>query len=453
MLPFHLPIYLTLLGFHHFRDAMATEEPFKSSLSPESTDFLPPGAFVVAGLIQATEFAQYLEENPEIVVKQLLLSDSSVWDIENNYGFLNTSKYYPRRPVFTDSVWAAFGGPEDDLDIPDEEADAVAHNTKLSRKRKRSLRDHPAVLDRILNRTHTSLETFSYLLYIENCPRYNRRRPLNPEAAKELRLFNRDFPRLRDLTVKASGVWKPLARTCNTANAGRLKVPDDLEDGQMRRMQGFPQLDTVTHLHIMGNQDTCDCERRSLSSYRDQFENLSHFRLTDQRLLPHEFNPCHVNAAGFRGMVEVLIRGVSLGEEWLRPLWKKIKGKFLGVSYEEKCRPFPKDLTVIVQPGFSPMLENSGFRGTSGVAYNEDLHRLDSMQDINVHLSWPVQSDWVKYGRDGVFPLDRAILNFKEHIFGGGGEWKIGEELNKETPREWWWNSDREEFNVTHEEL
>ncbi|GAW03735.1 hypothetical protein LENED_005479 [Lentinula edodes] len=81
------------------------------------------------------------------------------------------------------------------------------------------------------------------------------------------------------------------------------------------------------------------------------------------------------------------------------------------------------------------MLENSRFRG------------------IDVHLSWPVQSDWVKYGRDGVFPLERAILNFKERIFGGNGEWKIGEELNKETPREWWWNSDREEFNVTHEEL
>lgn len=85
------------------------------------------------------------------------------------------------------------------------------------------------------------------------------------------------------------------------------------------------------------------------------------------------------------------------------------------------------------------MLENSRFRATSGVAYDEDLHRLDSMQGIDVHLSWPVQSDWVKYGQDGVFPLDRAILNFKERIFGGGGEWKIGEELNKETPREWWW--------------
>ncbi|KAJ3855326.1 hypothetical protein EV368DRAFT_79737 [Lentinula lateritia] len=452
MLPFHLPIYFSLLGFHHFREAMAMapEESFKLSLSPESTDFLSPGAFVVAGLTRATEFAQYLEDNPEIVVKQLLLSDSSVWDIENNYGFLNTSKYYPRRPVFTDSDWVPFGGPEDDLDIPDEEADAVAHNTKLSRKRKRLLRDHLAVLDRILNRTHTSLETFSYLLYIANSPRYNRRRQPSTKAEKELRLFNRDFPRLRDLTVKASGVWKPLART--TAEAGR-KVPDNMEDGQIRRTQVFPPLDTVTHLHIMGYQDTCDYERRSLSSYRDQFKNLSHFRLTDQRLLPHEIYPCHVNAAGFWGMVEILIRGLSLGEEWLRPLWKKIKGKFWGVSYEEKCRPFPKDLTVIVQPGFSPMLENSGFCGPSGVDYNDDLHRLDSMQDIDVHLSWPVQSDWVKYGRDGVFPLERAILNFKERIFGGDGEWKIGEELRKETPREWWWNSGQEESNVTHEEL
>ncbi|KAJ4470910.1 hypothetical protein J3R30DRAFT_3531790 [Lentinula aciculospora] len=456
-----------LLGAYNVHNTVASvaDKPSQSFLSSNNTDLLLPGSFIVAGLIPATEFAHYLQDNPEVVVNQLLLSDSSIWDIDNNYGFLDRSKYYARARTSGDSGFVQYSDYYNDMDIPDEEADVVAHNTKLSRKQKRLLRDHPAVLDRILNHTHTSLETFSYLLYIENYPRYDyigysRMDPAVARSEGDLRLFNCDFPRLRDLTVKASGVWQPLARNTGSTNVANRKLPEEMMD-QSRSLWEFPQLDSVTHLHIIGDQDTNLIEKRPLSSYSEQFKNLNQIRLTDQHLLPGEFYPQYHKISVLWEALKTILRGVSLDEEWYYPhyvkppgLWNEVKGRLQGVSYETEWRPFPENLTVIVQPGFSVLLGNDNkYCGTPDVDYNDLLRKLDSMKNKNVHLSWPIQSDWLKYKWRGVFPLQRAISNFRERISGGDGEWKVGEELNNESPREWWWNRGREEDNVIHDEL
>ncbi|KAJ3820059.1 hypothetical protein EV361DRAFT_930541 [Lentinula raphanica] len=419
------------LAFFHIcaGNAMAlTEDRVDKFLSSDNTDFLPPGAYIATGLASVTEFAQFLDKNPAVEVKQLLLSDSSIWDMENNYGFLDVSKYHSHSLDadldVDDLSWSQFGRCNDDLDVPDEEADAVAHNTKLSRKQRRSLRDHPAVLDRILNRSHTSLETFSYLLYIENHRGYYCQTRQIPNE-KNTRLFNRDFPRLKDLTVKGSSVWDPLEQI----GRQERELSEAVEDAQ-RDLWKIPSLRTVTHLHVIGSHHMNDGER-SLSSYRAQFKNLTHIRVTDS--LPSEFRTRYVKIASSWGM---------------------LKAMFGGPSYEPVPRIFPENLTVIVQPNFYPMLNDwQDDCGTPGAEYNGLIHELDSMQDQNVHLSWPIREDWLKYKWQGLYPVERAISNFVEHISGGDGEWKVGEELIRETPREWWWKFDVKRNSSTHEEL
>lgn len=96
---------------------------------------------------------------------------------------------------------------------------------------------------------------------------------------------------------------------------------------------------------------------------------------------------------------------------------------------------------MIIQPEFPFILDEPSNDGCEcrTTDYDSELDRLNSMQKQNVYLSWPIQNDWLKFKSVGLFPLHRVISNFKERVSGGAGEWKIGEELEKETPRERWW--------------
>lgn len=103
---------------------------------------------------------------------------------------------------------------------------------------------------------------------------------------------------------------------------------------------------------------------------------------------------------------------------------------------------FPEQLNVIIQPEFPFIADEYSDYGCEcdhTTSYDSKLDRLDSMQKQNVYLSWPIQNDWLKFKSVGVFPLHRGISNFKERVSGEAGEWKIGEELERETPRVRWW--------------
>ncbi|KAJ7121932.1 hypothetical protein C8R46DRAFT_1364604 [Mycena filopes] len=93
----------------------------------------------------------------------------------------------------------------------------------------------------------------------------------------------------------------------------------------------------------------------------------------------------------------------------------------------------PDNLTVIVQPGFDPMLGGGSFCGTPGVEYDDMLDLL--LAEPRVHVKYPREKDYTQ--RRGLFPLDRSISEFLGRERGEEGQWAVEDMPHRD---DWWWN-------------
>lgn len=91
----------------------------------------------------------------------------------------------------------------------------------------------------------------------------------------------------------------------------------------------------------------------------------------------------------------------------------------------------PGNLTVIVQPGFYPLLEG-GMCGNPGIEYGEMIEVLARASRVHVRL--PEKEDYHP-GR-GLVLLRRAIEEFEDRTREGEGDWALPGPLPD--PNEWW---------------
>lgn len=106
------------------------------------------------------------------------------------------------------------------------------------------------------------------------------------------------FPQLRALTVTANTIWiSPKKNTPSSDFVWQL-----------------PSLDNLTHLHVIGH--IRKSKYHQLSSYRTQFPNLTHIRLTGSNNLPSEFYPTYNKPSGIWQRMAALWHGAPLIEKW-----------------------------------------------------------------------------------------------------------------------------------------
>ncbi|KAK7464340.1 hypothetical protein VKT23_006508 [Stygiomarasmius scandens] len=389
-----------------------------SFLSSANSD-LPLGVFIATNMVAIVDLAEFLEKdaNKDLKVTHLLLSDSSSDDLIHDRGFIDTK-------VFADGKRTA-----DDIDVSDEEEDARCYNRKLLRRYRRLRRDHSAVISRILERTSSSLERLSYLVYTENWmeeeeldtllqsspsyPHYE-----NNESAELSELFTLEFPVLRELSLRNKILWRGEAR---------FPWADSLDASTCV----FPHLPSLTHLHVSGSSYHIK-GIPTLATLNEHLPSLTQVRFSATGV-PKEL---HKRPKPYQG--------------WTREKWQQTRDWWSPPPPEPS--PIPPGLTFLYNPRFPDL--DIGFCGTSAVEFDDFLVRLGRLASdfrSGFHLIWPSEEDFQKYGRNnGTFPPDRAVKNFRdcltvresgERDVTERGEWKEPEgrpwELDR---REWWWN-------------
>ncbi|KAK7040222.1 hypothetical protein VNI00_010028 [Paramarasmius palmivorus] len=376
-----------------------------------------------------TNLADYLDRNTAITPKHVFLSDTSLEEIQSNFGYLPL----PAPPIDNSTTQARYDSIDPsledvlswhdrrDIDMTDEEEDIRSHNRKLHRRIARAVRDLPNAISRILDRISPTVETFSFLLYIA------------PDYEKDFGGgidWNRLFLKADDEGVDNDYISSPTLkydfpnlRALSLRNSLRLTQFKDFGNPQLAVAPDFPLFLNVTHLHYMHIDDTH--RRFGLPSFEQilsRLPSLTHVRFTGaypqlRKHLPYN-DP------------------VSL-RNWLPIYWYDDFLRNIGVALPEPLRLVPENLTVIIHPTFYP--EPSGFCATNQIEYDSRIEGL--IKNTDIHLSWPVKEDLERfsYGYQLV-PVDRAIEHFKEFARGGEGDWAIPDKGEAEKPfTEWWW--------------
>ncbi|KAF7363017.1 hypothetical protein MVEN_00653500 [Mycena venus] len=331
---------------------------------------LPIGTYIATGVSGIIRLAEYLTIHPEATITHLLISDSTTEDVDTFYGYLSAS-----------FMW--------------EESDWGLVEKKLTDKEKVRVEevvcDTQAPLQRILDMAAPSLETLSFLTYI---PELNSNLDCDGIAWKEdLRaaaILRRDYPSLHHLTLRLTELFR---------------WADDDDDEPAHPLHYGLHFPSVTHLH------TATLRQRgspSLASHLHYFRNLTHRRIsgiTSSYQLPSDMIHTYRNP----GLVD------------------HFKENVLGIPYRYTVplQPVPRNLTVIVQPGFDPMFDG-GWCGTPGVEYDAIFQTLANRSQI--YVKFPIEEDYQKYGNPrGIVPLRRAIMEFVDLVQGGDGDWTIPE--------------------------
>ncbi|KAJ6586395.1 hypothetical protein DFH09DRAFT_1432267 [Mycena vulgaris] len=293
-----------------------------------------------------------------------------------------------------DESMESFSAPQRPLDLTVEEEDKREeirhHNAKLALKRWRTVRDIEVPLKRVLDTAAPSLEAFTYLTYIDRAGRSD------PRAAA---LLARDYPSLTYLTF------------VNRYMDGGSPV--------LAHPSRFP---AITHLRL----DQRWYNPPSLASLLDDFPRLTHLLITQVGSmddLPRELNPQPIAP--------------------IRRWWELFKAYSLGIIPPVSI---PRNLTVIVQPGFHPNLaldddDDDLVCGNPGIEYDSMIQQL--ADEPLVHLKFPTAEEYLN--RHAAFPLElrRAIVEFKDQARGGGEEWAIPGPIPDR-----WWNGPSDDANL-----
>ncbi|KAJ6595017.1 hypothetical protein DFH09DRAFT_1357789 [Mycena vulgaris] len=310
-------------------------------------DKRPQGTYIATGMPGVAQLADYLTIHPETRIVRLLISDSTVQDVDTHYGYTSSAHFevdywgHRTRPPLTDEE--------------EDRREEIRHsNAKVNLKLKRAVRDIEAPLKRVLDKVASSLEAFTYRTYISN--------PGNDSYDEyESDIEERVDPRIAAL------LGRDYSRM-DTAS-GAFRHPARLSDIT------YLQLANLYH-HIA---------TPTLASLLDDFPGLTRLLMTGKGSLdslPAELNPPYP------------VQG-----------WKE--------SFKEDILRIPEKLpplaipghTVIIQPGFNPMLGDVWFCGTPGVLYDEMVGRLADEPSPNVFLKFPIEEDF--RSEQGPVPLRR----------------------------------------------
>ncbi|KAJ6480979.1 hypothetical protein C8R45DRAFT_1100546 [Mycena sanguinolenta] len=248
-----------------------------------------------------------------------------------------------------------------------------------------------------------SLETLSFLTYIpELNSNLDRDGVVWKEDLRAAAIFCRDYPSMRHLTLRLTGLFDW----------------DDDEDKPTHPLHYGLHFPAVAHLHTAIFRHEAS---PSLTSHLHYFRNLTHQRIsaiTSLYQLPSD-------------LIHITYRNPEMAD--------RFKEQVLGIQYRYSVppQPIPRNLTVIVQPGFDPMFGSSwGWCGTPGVEYDQIFRTLANRSQVYVEL--PIEEDHRKYDSPrGIVPLRQAIAEFVDLVQGGDGDWAIPEPAGEET---WWWN-------------
>ncbi|KAK7464349.1 hypothetical protein VKT23_006516 [Stygiomarasmius scandens] len=316
------------------QEALTLETPGNTSpfLFSGNSD-LPPSAFIATGLSGIASLADFLDSNPDLLVTHLLLSDSNDHDLQTGL-----------------------------------------HTTPLDDE---TIQGHSVVLHRLMSRVSPTLEVFSYSLYHWTWVVHSERMTRDEIESTGHGLFDHDFSRLRELTLRDVDIW-----------AGLDCGQEDLYE----RPCVFPSLPAVSRLHLAS--EWAYRKLPSLTALRETLPALSHIRLTATPV-PVEIQPR---------------RAVDGSEH----------------------SSIPPNLTVLYSPGYSPDLDPDPnmLRGTPGAACDGLLESLGALTDQfgdQLRFIWPSEGDFRRYGtKYGIYSVGRAIGDFRARLMGEGeGEWSV----------------------------
>jgi hypothetical protein len=191
--------------------------------TPEN-DKLPNGTFIATGLSGVTQLDTYLATYPDTTVTRLFISDSTVQDVETDYGYIRSEHDF-------EDFLGELGGrsrPQLTDEEEDRREDVRHHNTKVGFKLKRAARDIAAPLQRVLDMVAPSLQSFTYLTAISNPSSLYSSGHIGEHSDPRIAaLFGRDYPCLTHLDV-------------------RTRYGDDIP-GVLQHPAHYP---AITHLHV-----------------------------------------------------------------------------------------------------------------------------------------------------------------------------------------------------------
>ncbi|KAJ7460302.1 hypothetical protein FB451DRAFT_1563376 [Mycena latifolia] len=377
----------------------------RTLFTPES-DTLPTGTYLPTGLSVVAQLAEYLDGHPDVVITRLLISDSSLYAVLEELAWEMAEGDYP------------IGTSQLTYEEEERAEDIRHHNAKITLKLKRAVRDLEAPLKRVLDKAAPSLQALTYLTYIP--PPASRsydafgggpflRSEGRVSALK--RLPTRHYDRGDIQEHNNPRITALLSR--NYPALRRLSIVNRHIDGASPVLKNHHRFPSIAHLRLDHHYDNSP----TLSSLLAKFPELTHLMLTcvsSMDELPPEINTFYP------------IRG------W----WERYTANALGIHRKPPPMNIPGNLTVIVQPGFSPMLGDVGFCATPGEAYDEMLERLtDEPSPSRVHAKLLTEQDYHCHGH-GSTHLRRAVAEFEDRANGGDGQWGIP--ARKPNHADWW---------------
>ncbi|KAJ7808748.1 hypothetical protein B0H14DRAFT_2868972 [Mycena olivaceomarginata] len=130
-------VLIILAGLLAHAGLASTMDLNRTLFTPEASD-LPAGTYIATGIAGVTQLAEYLDTYPDTRITRLLISDSSIQDVDAKHDHL-----------FTD-------GSKDEIDW-----DEATHQKVWA-----AVHDFEEPLNRVLSKAAPTLEALSYLAYI-----------------------------------------------------------------------------------------------------------------------------------------------------------------------------------------------------------------------------------------------------------------------------------------------
>ncbi|KAJ7241851.1 hypothetical protein C8J57DRAFT_1558659 [Mycena rebaudengoi] len=214
----------------------------------------PVGTYIATGVSGITQLVDHLAAHPEATITHLLVSDSTIQDVDTAHRYLSASF------MWEEDDW---GLVEKKLTTEEEiRLDEVRRNNAETELRLRqAVCDTEAPLRLVLDKAAPTLETLSFLTYTSE---FSSALICDGVTAKEdsrvATLLDRDYPSLHHLTL------------CLTA------LSDDWEDQSSGPLRYAPHFPALTHFHtvFLGYPSSPS----PVSSYLHHFPSLTHSRVT-----------------------------------------------------------------------------------------------------------------------------------------------------------------------------
>jgi hypothetical protein len=215
---------------------------------------LPVGTYIATGVSGITQLADYLAAHPEATITHLLVSDSTIQDVDTAQGYLSASF------MWEESDW---GLAEKKLTAEEEVKleEVRQNNAETELRLRQAVCSVEAPLRLVLDKAAPTLETLSFLTYTSEfssaliCDGVTAKK--DPRVAA---LLDRDYPSLHHLTLRLTELF------------------DDWEDQPSGPLRYAPHFPALTHFHtvILGYLSSV----LPVSLYLHHFPSLSHFRVT-----------------------------------------------------------------------------------------------------------------------------------------------------------------------------